>query len=71
MDKSDEGITDASKNLCRILLEKEQTVPQDSLFRDNIFDKACRKIQDRNEARVVQDRPSDYYLGNYYLMILE
>jgi hypothetical protein len=55
MDKSDLGITDASKSLCRILLEKEQTVPQDSLFRHDVFDKACRKIQDRNEARVVQD----------------
>jgi hypothetical protein len=26
MDKSDLGITDVSKSLCRILLEKEQTV---------------------------------------------
>jgi hypothetical protein len=33
MDKSDLGITDASKSLCRILLEKGQTVLQDSLFR--------------------------------------
>jgi hypothetical protein len=55
MDKSGLGITDTSKSLCRNLLEKEQTVPQDSLFRDDVFDKACRKIQDRNEARVVQD----------------
>jgi hypothetical protein len=55
MDKSDLGITDASKSLCRILLEKEQTVPQDSLFRDDLFEKTCRKIQDRNEARVIQD----------------
>jgi hypothetical protein len=55
MDKSDLSITDASKSLCRILLEKEQTVPQDSLFRDDLFDKACRKIQDRNEARIIQD----------------
>jgi hypothetical protein len=55
IDKSDLGITDTSKSLCRILLEKEQTVPQDSLFRDDVFNKACRKIQDRNEARVVQD----------------
>ncbi|KAF7858882.1 hypothetical protein EAF04_008924 [Stromatinia cepivora] len=55
LDESDLGITGASKNICRILLEKEQTVPQDSLFRDDVFNKACRKIQDRNEARVVQD----------------
>lgn len=55
MDKSDLGITDASKSFCRTLLEKEQTVPQDSLFRDDLFDRTCRKIQDRNEARVIQD----------------
>ncbi|KAH8799638.1 hypothetical protein F5884DRAFT_825116 [Xylogone sp. PMI_703] len=55
MDKSSLGITDASKNLCRILLEREQTVPQDSLFRDDLFENACRKIQDKNEARVIQD----------------
>ncbi|KAK8900777.1 hypothetical protein QC760_010541 [Botrytis cinerea] len=55
MDKSDLGITDASKKLCQILLDTKQTTPEDSLFRDEIFDKACRKIRDRNEARVVQD----------------
>ncbi|PQE16266.1 phosphatidylserine decarboxylase protein [Rutstroemia sp. NJR-2017a BVV2] len=55
LDESDLGITGASKNICRILLEKEQTVSQDSLFRDDVFNKACRKIQDRNEVRVVQD----------------
>lgn len=55
MYKSDLGVTDASKSLCQILLEREQTVPQVSLFRDDEFDKACQKMQDRNEARVVQD----------------
>nr|KMM64139.1 hypothetical protein CPAG_00491 [Coccidioides posadasii RMSCC 3488] len=55
MDKSELDITDASKRLCRTLLEKEQTVPKDSLFHDDTFDKACRKLQDKNEARVIQD----------------
>jgi hypothetical protein len=55
MGKSELGITDTSKSLCRTIFEKEQTVPQDSLFRDDLFDKTCEKIQDRNEARVVQD----------------
>ncbi len=54
-DKSDLGITEASKSLCRRLLESEQDVPKDSLFRDDLFEKTCRKIQDRNEARVIQD----------------
>lgn len=55
MGKSELGITDTSKSLCRTIFKKEQTVPQDSLFRDDLFDKTCEKIQDRNEARVVQD----------------
>lgn len=55
MDKSDLNITDASKSLCRRLLESEQDVPKDSLFRDDLFERTCRKIQDRNEARVIQD----------------
>jgi len=38
MDKSDLGITDASKSLCQILLEKEQTAPWDLLFRDDLLD---------------------------------
>ncbi len=55
MDKSDLDITDASKSLCRRLLDSEQDVPKDSLFRDDLFERTCRKIQDRNEARVIQD----------------
>lgn len=55
MDKSDLGITDASKTLCRTLLEKKQSVPQDSLFRDDIFESTCQRVEDRNEARVIRD----------------
>ena len=55
IDKSELDIMDTSKSLCRTLLEKEQTVPKDSLFYDDIFDRACRKLQDKNEARVIQD----------------
>jgi hypothetical protein len=55
MGKSKLDITDASKSLCQTMFMKEQTVPQESLFRDDVFDKTCEKILDRNEARVVQD----------------
>jgi len=37
------------------LLYSEQTVPQDSLFRDDLFDKTCEKIRNRNEAMVIRD----------------
>ena len=43
------------KTLCKTLLERDQTVPQDSLFRDDMFKKTCEKVGNRNEAIVVQD----------------
>ena len=55
MYKSDLGITSESKDLYLSLLDLEQTVPTDSLFRDDLFEKTCRKLEDRNEARVIQD----------------
>ncbi|KAK1827513.1 hypothetical protein QBC39DRAFT_393688 [Podospora conica] len=44
-----------SKALCRSLLEKMPPVPSDTLFHDNVFATTCRKIRNKNEARVVQD----------------
>ena len=37
------------------LLYSEQMVPRDSLFRDDLFDKTCEKIRNRNEAMVIRD----------------
>jgi hypothetical protein len=55
MDKSELEVTKGSKSLCSILLEKEQLVLKNSIFSDHASEKACRKLQDRNEARVIQD----------------
>ncbi len=55
MDKSELGIIDESKTLCQALLETAQAEPQDSLFRSDIFESTCRKVEDRNEARVIRD----------------
>ncbi|KAF1952692.1 hypothetical protein CC80DRAFT_172641 [Byssothecium circinans] len=55
MEKSELDIKDGSKKMCRVLLETGQAIPDNTLFQDDIFDKACRKLQDKNEARVVQD----------------
>ncbi|KND86127.1 hypothetical protein TOPH_09249 [Tolypocladium ophioglossoides CBS 100239] len=46
---------DESKTLCQTLLETAQAEPQDSLFRSNIFESTCRKVEDRNETRVIRD----------------
>lgn len=53
--ESPEGITEDDELLCQRLLNTVQTVPQDTLFRDDLFNVTCRKIQERNEARVVED----------------
>lgn len=55
MDKSFLGITDASKTFCKTLLNRKQTIPQNTLFRDDLFDETCRKLQDRNEAMIIRD----------------
>ena len=55
MYKSPLGITDTSRDFCRTILEKEQTIPQDALFRDDLFDETCKNVQGRNEAIIVRD----------------
>ncbi|KAK1780843.1 hypothetical protein QBC45DRAFT_96342 [Copromyces sp. CBS 386.78] len=55
MRKSPLGITDKSRNLCKTLLDTEQPAPKNSLFDDDIFEKICEKLLDKNEARVIQD----------------
>ncbi|KAL7938316.1 hypothetical protein V8C35DRAFT_148512 [Trichoderma chlorosporum] len=55
MGKFELGITEESKRLCRTLLEAEQSVPQDTLFRDDLFEETCESVQERNEAMVVRD----------------
>ncbi|EQL31617.1 hypothetical protein, variant [Blastomyces dermatitidis ATCC 26199] len=55
MKESKLGITDASKSSYQTLLDAEQRVPENSLFHDNLFEKTCEKMQDRNEAMVIQD----------------
>ena len=55
MYKSPLGITNTSRELCRTLLEKEQSIPQDTLFRDDLFDETCKSVQGRNEAIIVRD----------------
>ncbi|KAG5804260.1 hypothetical protein H9Q74_001692 [Fusarium xylarioides] len=55
MVKSKLDITSASKGLARTLFEATQAVPDNSLFRDDVFESTCQKIHNRNEARVIQD----------------
>ena len=54
MKESKLGVTGASLIMCKTLLDSEQTVPEDSMFRDDLFGATCDKIQDKNEARVIR-----------------
>ena len=49
------GIIKGSNKGYQALLNAEQPVPKDSLFHNDLFKSTCRKIRDRNEARVIQD----------------
>ena len=49
MVKSKLDVASNSKTLCRKLLEGEQTLPENSLFYDDLFDSTCQKIHNRNE----------------------
>ncbi|KAK5003555.1 hypothetical protein LTR28_010022, partial [Elasticomyces elasticus] len=55
MEESDLGISDKSMEKYHQLLNADSKVPADSLFRDGLFKLTCRKTQDRNEARIIQD----------------
>ena len=55
MGKDDLGIVETSKMLVQKLLSTEQSVPRDSLFRDDIFEATCSKLIGRNETRVIRD----------------
>lgn len=53
--KAKEVIVGDSKTLCQTLLTTTQTVPQNTLFRDDLFDKTCQKLRNRNVARIVKE----------------
>ena len=55
MEESDLDITQQSKKSYLNLLDAKQTVPSESLFRDDLFKRTCQNIQDRNETRVIRD----------------
>ncbi|KAK5202926.1 hypothetical protein LTR41_011342 [Exophiala xenobiotica] len=53
--RNEEGPTAESKKEYKSLLEAEQVVAEHSLFQNDFFEDTCEMIQDRNEAKVIQD----------------
>ncbi|KAF2016695.1 hypothetical protein BU24DRAFT_423065 [Aaosphaeria arxii CBS 175.79] len=49
------GISDASERLLETLLEKNQNPPDNSLFRDDVFNKHLQKLKGKTESRIIQD----------------
>lgn len=55
LSKHKEGVTQESTNRYQLLLETDNNIPKDSLFRDDLFEATCEEIRNRNEAKVIQD----------------
>lgn len=49
MRKSDLGITEKSKMMSEHLLKANQPLPKHTLFRDDTFDRFCRRLQGKND----------------------
>ncbi len=45
----------SDKALCQELVKREQPVPNDSLFNDNLFEATLEGITNRTEDRVIRD----------------
>lgn len=48
-------IANESEILCQTLLDSNQPIPQNSVFDDVVFKRTCENIENKNEARVIQD----------------
>jgi hypothetical protein len=56
MDDDDNAApTDGSRTLRLTMLDRKQTVPKESLFRDDMLKLTCQRIRRRNEAMVLRD----------------
>ncbi|OAT11997.1 hypothetical protein, variant 2 [Blastomyces gilchristii SLH14081] len=55
MSESKQGITEVSKSCYQTLLNAAQKIPENSLFRDDLFKATCEKVRRRNEAIIIQD----------------
>ncbi len=71
MRKSKLNIMNASRILYQILLNLKQTVSQNSLFHDDLFDKTCKSMLDRNEVMIVWNISSLICLSAQVLRIYD
>lgn len=55
MEMHELGISDASKVLCENLLTNEQSIPKDTIFCEKAFRDTCKKLRNKNEARIFKD----------------
>ncbi|EDN06247.1 predicted protein [Histoplasma mississippiense (nom. inval.)] len=55
MAESELEVTERSKEICKMLLDEKQTIPEGTIFQNDRFRKACQKLQSKNESRVIQD----------------
>ncbi|EFW16561.1 conserved hypothetical protein [Coccidioides posadasii str. Silveira] len=48
-------VMERSKQICKMLLDEKQMIPEGTIFQNDRFRKACQKLQSKNESRVIQD----------------
>ncbi|KAI9674984.1 MAG: hypothetical protein M1817_001390 [Caeruleum heppii] len=54
MDEDEKGPKQESKDECHGLLEAKQDPPKGSRFSDSVFKSTCRRVRNRNEAKVIE-----------------
>ncbi|KAL8656636.1 MAG: hypothetical protein Q9226_002606 [Calogaya cf. arnoldii] len=55
LDEYKQGITQESETFCQLLLDSSQSTPKDTIFREEVFASACRRLRGANEARIFRD----------------
>ncbi|KAI4241304.1 MAG: hypothetical protein L6R40_004610 [Gallowayella cf. fulva] len=49
------GIGEDSKTLRQSLLDTKEHIPENTIFRDDLFDDTCKRLEGKNEARIFKD----------------
>jgi hypothetical protein len=54
MGNSDKEIREESRKLCQTLLDSEQTYPEGTPFRDEVFGELCQAVRNRNDKTIIR-----------------
>ena len=49
------SISKTSEKMCQTLFRRKQNIPEDTIFRDDIFHITCARLRGKNESRIARD----------------